>query len=273
MKVSSTVSTAEPYEIDSPAVSATRDLHFAHQLADVADAITMEHFLRADLQVDLKADATPVSEADTSVERAIRERINQQYPEDGILGEEYGASAAQARTWIIDPIDGTKNYVRGVPIWATLIALQVGDDITLGVVSAPALGRRWWAERGQGAWVRDTSGERQIQVSSVPSLAKASISISDPIGWPAGTLTALQEATWRSRGYGDFWSHVLVAEGAVDIAVEPKLEVYDMAAFIPIVREAGGMVTGWHGGDPIAEGNAVTTNGLLHNQVIPVLNP
>jgi histidinol-phosphatase len=273
MKVSSTVSTCEPYEIDSPAVSATRDLQFAHQLADIADAITMGHFLRTDLRVDLKADATPVTEADTSVERAIREQVRQHYPDDGILGEEYGASAAQARTWIIDPIDGTKNYLRGVPIWATLIALQVDAHITLGVVSAPALGRRWWAERGQGAWVRDASGERQLQVSSIPSLAEASISISDPIGWPPGTLGALQDATWRCRGYGDFWSHVLVAEGAVDIAAEPKLEVYDMAAFIPIVQEAGGIVTGWRGGEPTVEGNAVTTNGLLHNQVIAVLNP
>lgn len=254
-------------------MSATRDLQFAHQLADIADAITMEHFLRADLQVDLKADATPVTEADTSVERAIRECIREQYPNDAILGEEYGASAAQPRTWILDPIDGTKNYLRGVPIWATLIALRVDPHITLGVVSAPALGRRWWAERGHGAWVRDVSGERQIQVSSVAELTHASVSISDPIGWPPETLGALQDATWRSRGYGDFWSHVLVAEGAVDIAAEPQLEVYDMAAFIPIVQEAGGIVTGWRGGEPTLEGNAVTTNGLLHNQVIAVLNP
>jgi histidinol-phosphatase len=273
MNVSSTVSTRAPYEIDSVAVSATRDLQFAHQLADIADEITMRHFLASDLQVSMKADATPVTEADTSVERALREHIGRQNPGDGILGEEFGSSSTQDRTWIIDPIDGTKNYLRGVPIWATLIALRTDQGITLGLVSAPALGRRWWAERGHGAWVRDIQGERQIRVSSVPTLAEASLSISDPVGWPPGTLTALQDVTWRSRAYGDFWSHVLVAEGAVDIAAEPQLAVYDMAAFIPIVLEAGGMVTGWQGGDPTSEGNAVSSNGLLHNHVVTVLNP
>lgn len=254
-------------------MSAKEDLSFAQQMADAADAITMRYFLTEGLQVQTKPDFTPVTEADQSVERIIRDHIAQAHPDDGVLGEEFGSSAVRPRTWIIDPIDGTKNFIRGVPVWATLIALQVHDDITLGVVSAPALGRRWWAARGHGAWVKDLQGERRINVSSVGTLSEAFVSISDPVGWPANTLNQLQASTSRSRGYGDFWSHVLVAEGAVDVAAEPHLATYDMAAFIPIVREAGGIVTGWSGGDPLTEASAVTSNGVLHNQVISALNP
>ena len=254
-------------------MSTTRDLTFAQHLADHADLITMASFLDRDLQVDTKPDLTPVSAADRAVEKALREQIAASNPGDAILGEEFGTSGQGDRTWIIDPIDGTKNYVRGVPVWATLIALRIGDELTVGVVSAPALGRRWWAAKGSGAWVRDPLGERAISVSNVAALGDASLSVSDPVGWPSDSFSDLSARTWRSRGFGDFWSHLLVAEGAVDIAVEPQLETYDMAALIPIVTEAGGRVTGWRGGDPLAEGSAVTTNGLLHNQVVSALNP
>lgn len=254
-------------------MSTTRDLTFAQLLADHADVITMASFLDRDLQVDTKPDLTPVSAADRAVEKALRDHIAEFSPGDAILGEEFGTSGDAERTWIIDPIDGTKNYVRGVPVWATLIALRIGIELTVGVVSAPALGRRWWAAKGSGAWVRDPLGERAITVSSVSALADASLSVSDAVGWPSASFSDLSARTWRSRGFGDFWSHLLVAEGAVDIAVEPQLETYDMAALIPIVTEAGGRITGWHGGDPLDEGSAVTTNGLLHNQVVSALNP
>ena len=254
-------------------MSTTRDLTFAQRLADRADVITMASFLDRDLQVDTKPDLTPVSAADRAVEQALRDMIAEVSPGDAILGEEYGTSGHGDRTWIIDPIDGTKNYVRGVPVWATLIALRVGEALTVGVVSAPALGRRWWAATGAGAWVRDPLGERAITVSGVSALADASLSVSDAVGWPPGRFDDLGARTWRSRGFGDFWSHLLVAEGAVDIAVEPQLQTYDMAALIPIVTEAGGQITGWHGGDPLDEGSAVTTNGHLHNQVVSALNP
>lgn len=254
-------------------MSTTRDLTFAQHLADHADVITMASFLDRDLQVDTKPDLTPVSAADRAVEQALRAQIAESSPGDAILGEEFGTTGQAERTWIIDPIDGTKNYVRGVPVWATLIALRIGGEITVGVVSAPALGRRWWAAKGSGAWVRDPLGERALTVSGVSALADASLSVSDPVGWPGASFSDLSARTWRSRGFGDFWSHLLVAEGAVDIAVEPQLETYDMAALIPIVIEAGGRITGWRGGDPLQEGSAVTTNGLLHNQVVTALNP
>lgn len=252
--------------------NAVDDLALALLAADAADAIAMDRFQAGDLIVETKPDMTPVSDADRAVETSIRAILELHRPDDAIHGEEYGSSDGH-RQWIIDPIDGTKNYVRGVPVWATLIALRVGEALTVGVVSAPALGRRWWAATGAGAWVRDPLGERAITVSGVSALADASLSVSDAVGWPPGRFDDLGARTWRSRGFGDFWSHLLVAEGAVDIAVEPQLQTYDMAALIPIVTEAGGQITGWHGGDPLDEGSAVTTNGHLHNQVVSALNP
>jgi histidinol-phosphatase len=254
-------------------VSTTRELTFAQDLADIADAITMQHFKKHDLHVEMKSDRTPVSQADREVEEELRERIGQMFPDDAIVGEEYGRTAGAERSWIIDPIDGTKNYVRGVPVWATLIGLRVGDAVTLGVVSAPALGRRWWAESGGGAWVRDLTGQHRIRVSAITQLADASLSTSDPVGWPENMHQTLQAQVARSRAYGDFWSHMLVAEGAVDVALEPQLEAHDMAALIPIVEEAGGLMTGWRGGSALIEGSAMSTNGLLHNQVLSALNP
>lgn len=251
------------------------DLQLALDLADAADAVTMARYGAADLQVAQKADDSPVTEADRAVEHLIREHLHAERPDDAILGEEFGATAPGSRTWIIDPIDGTKNYLRRVPVWATLIGLRVDDIVTVGVVSAPALGRRWWAATGFGAWSTEpgSTAPRRLHVSSVTDIAEASFSFSDAIGWPAGTLDTLRTSTWRQRGYGDFWSHVLVAEGAVDIAAEPDLQPYDIAGFVPIVTEAGGMVTGWTGGDPLTAGSAVSSNGLLHNQVVDALNP
>jgi len=248
------------------------DLALALRLADVADRITMAHFGQVDLAVAEKADHTPVSEADQATERAIRELLHAERPADGILGEEYGTELATveitSRQWIIDPIDGTKNYVRGVPVWATLIGLADGDDVVVGVVSAPALGRRWWAAKGQGAWLSINGGEpRQIRVSNIGSLKDASISYASLGGWGAKLpqfLELLNQA-YRTRAYGDFWSYMLVAEGAVDLAAEPELETYDMAALVPIVTEAGGTFTSLAGQPGPWGGNAIASNTILHD--------
>ncbi len=255
------------------------DLALALDLADVADQLSMARFRAADLVVDTKPDLTPVSEADRAVEQALRAELGRHRPHDAILGEEFGEIGAASRRWIIDPIDGTKNYVRGVPVWATLIALLVDDEIVLGVASAPALARRWWAARGAGAYATDPTGPdpRRLRVSAVARLADASFSYSDAVGWDergaGGGLTALLQATWRQRAYGDFWSHLMVAEGAVDIAAEPELESYDMAALVPIVEEAGGRLTAFDAGSPIAGRSAVSTNGLLHEEVLALMRP
>jgi histidinol-phosphatase len=225
------------------------DLELALSLADIADRLSLQHFRATDLVIETKPDLTPVTEADRGVERALRDQLAQHRPDDSILGEEYGVQGESRRRWILDPIDGTKNYVRGVPVWACLIALVEDGDITVGVVSAPALSRRWWAAKGGGAFVSDpTSPEpRRLHVSGVATLADASFSYSDDVGWTergAGrALDRLLHGTWRHRAYGDFWSHMMVAEGLVDVAGEPELESYDMAALVPIVEEAGGRMT------------------------------
>lgn len=258
-------------------MSPTDDLALAHRMADVADALSMSRFRAADLIVETKPDLTPVSEADRAVERALRDLIATERPGDSVLGEEYGNDGAADRQWILDPIDGTKNYVRGVPVWATLIALLEDGEITLGVVSAPSLGRRWWASSGNGAFVSEPGSDepRRLHVSRVSRLSDASVSISDQVGWAergaANGLRSLLEGTWRQRGYGDFWSHMLVAEGAVDIAGEPRLESYDMAALVPIVQEAGGRVTAFSGEPAVWGGCAVSTNGLIHDEVLALL--
>jgi histidinol-phosphatase len=240
----------------------------------------MVRFGALDLQVDTKPDLTPVSDADQAAERRLRELIALEHPGDGVIGEEYGAQHASRRTWIVDPIDGTKNYVRGVPVWATLIALVEGDDltnastITLGVVSAPALARRWWASRGNGAWMTAGGPPRRLTVSRVNALDDASVSFSewnDP-AWEQGGRRAcfdqVLRSVWRSRAYGDFWSHMMVAEGVVDVAVEPELSAWDMAALIPIVEEAGGQVTSLDGRSPLVGGNALSSNGHLHTALL-----
>jgi histidinol-phosphatase len=263
-------------EVQSPSRAA--DLEFAQSLADIADRLSLQHFRAADLVIETKPDLTPVTEADRGVERALREQIAIHRPDDSVLGEEYGSQGDSPRRWILDPIDGTKNYVRGVPVWACLIALMEDDEITVGVVSAPALSRRWWAARGSGAFVTDptSSGPRRIKVSGVASLTDASFSYSDDVGWvergAARALDALLHRTWRHRGYGDFWSHMMVAEGQVDVAGEPYLESYDMAALVPIVEEAGGRMTAFDGRSALEGGSALTSNGLLHAEVLALID-
>jgi histidinol-phosphatase len=247
------------------------ELDFALTLADLADDISMARYRAQDLAIETKPDLTPVTEADRETELKLRQSIQSAYPMDGILGEEFGAINPEAnRVWILDPIDGTKNYVRGVPVWATLISLVENNQPIVGVVSSPALGRRWWASKNSGAFTQDCDGTiRKLAVSKVSNLADASFSYSDEIGWEnfgnGNAFSNLKETVWRTRAYGDFWSHLLVAEGAVDVAAEPSLNKWDMAANNIIVSEAGGKVTGFHGGDPFEELSALTTNGLLHD--------
>jgi histidinol-phosphatase len=258
----------------------TPDLEFALKLADLADELTLRRFGSLDLQVETKPDLTPVSDADRDAEQLLRAQLREHRPDDLVVGEEFGEQVGAARCWVLDPIDGTKNYIRGVPVWSTLIALAsrapVTDtsEVVLGVVSAPALGRRWWAARGEGSWVSFRGKAERITVSAVRSLPDASISFSewnDP-AWEVGTRRAafdsLLRACWRSRAYGDFWSHMMVAEGAVDAAIEPELFPWDMAALIPIVEEAGGVITALDGSSPMIGGNAVSSNGLLHGQIL-----
>lgn len=249
------------------------DVRIAHVLADAVEPITLGRFRADDLAVSTKPDLTPVSEADLEAERVIRAQLGRARPRDGIKGEEYGVTGTGDRQWIIDPIDGTKNYVRGVPVWATLIGLVDAGEPVVGLVSAPALGRRWWAGRGTGAWTgRSLSSAKPIAVSGVSKLSDASFSYSSIAGWREldrlGALISLMDDCWRNRAYGDFWSYMLVAEGCVEIAAEPELADYDMAALVPIVTEAGGRFTGLDGRDGCWSGNAVATNGLLHDEVL-----
>lgn len=257
------------------------DLALAHRLADAADAITLSRYQALDLTVTTKPDNTPVTDADKSAEDAIRALLHAHRPEDGIVGEEFGTvGTGKNRYWIIDPIDGTKNFLRGVPTWATLIGLmERGDNgvekVVVGVVSAPALFRRWYAFEGGGAYVIvNNDAPKKLNVSAVSDIADASISYSDFIGWGdrLEPFNALMKSAWRTRAHGDFWSHMLVAEGAVDIAAEPSLALWDMAALDIIVREAGGRFTNLEGIDGSHGGNGVSTNAALHDFVISALN-
>jgi histidinol-phosphatase len=222
------------------------DLELALSLADAADAIALQRFRAADLHVETKPDSTPVTDADRAVERALRERLEVERPDEAILGEEEGGGDASVR-WCLDPIDGTKNFTRGIPVWATLIALERDGEAVCGVVSAPALGHRWWAALGEGAH-RD--GE-PIRVSGVRSLADATVSCSY-----ADDLAALEPHVRHARGFGDFWQHVLVAEGALDLAVDAELSRWDSAAVEAVVREAGGRFEAWRG-------RTASSNGLV----------
>jgi histidinol-phosphatase len=253
------------------------DLRLAHVIADMVDALTTSRFLAADLAVDTKPDLTPVSDADRAAEELVRTQLRRTRPRDAVVGEEFEPTGHGARRWVVDPIDGTKNFVRGVPVWATLLALLVDDAPVVGVVSAPALNRRWWAATGTGAWTgRSLASARRLSVSGVAKLADASLSYSSLGGWAgAGRREAfldLDAQVWRSRAYGDFWSYMLLAEGAVDIACEPDLMLYDMAALVPVVVEAGGRFTSLDGVDGPFGGNALATNGYLHDQVLEVLS-
>jgi histidinol-phosphatase len=258
-------------------MSTADDLELALQLADLADAISLARFGALDLAVETKVDMTPVSDADRAVEDAIRAELAVRRPADAIVGEEFGSNAGEGgRRWVLDPIDATKNFVRGVPVWATLIALMDGADVVVGVVSAPAIAHRWWAARELGSWTSrpGLSAARRNQVSAVSELATASLSYSELADWGArrASFEELVDRVWRARAFGDFWSHLLVAEGAVDIAAEPALSIWDVAALVVIVEEAGGRATGLDGSRSPAAPSMLSTNGRLHADVLARLN-
>jgi histidinol-phosphatase len=252
------------------------DLALALKIADAADVITSSRYQSLDLVITTKPDNTPVTDADKATEAAIRKILSDERPADGLLGEEFGEEKLEgSRYWIIDPIDGTKNFMRAVPTWATLIALVEDGEVVLGVASAPALKRRWYASKGAGSFVIfDDQAPRKISVSKVSALKDASLTYSDFVGWnergPA--FVSLIDACWRSRGMGDFWSHMLVAEGSAEIAVEPTLALWDMAALDIIVREAGGTFSSVAGEPGPHHGSGLSTNGLLHDEVVRFLN-
>ena len=253
-----------------PPVAADADLALALELAESADRISMAGF-RGGLAVERKPDGSPVTEADRAVERELRVRLAAARPDDGVTGEEYGTEGGGERRWLLDPIDGTRNFVRGIPVFATLIALEVAGRIDVGVVSAPALGARWWAARGGGA---HASG-RQVRVSEVASLDQAQLAYDSVPGFAVRGLEErfleLARRCARTRGFGDFWSHVLVAEGCVEVAVEPEVSPWDLAPLIVIVEEAGGRFTDLEGRARIDGGSAVATNGILHDAVLEAL--
>ena len=274
------------------------DLDLALELADLADTVSLGRFRAVDLDVHTKPDRTPVTEADLAVERVIRDRLAETRPGDAILGEEFGTEGDSTRQWIIDPIDGTANFLRGVPVWGTLIALAVEGVPVVGVASSPAMGRRWWAARHLGAWTTASAGElgasdkvetsagadeasarfpnaRRLRVSGVERLADASLSFQSLAQWRGAgyldRLLALSEQVWRDRAYGDLWSYALLAEGLIDIAGEFDVQPYDLAALIPIVEEAGGRFTSISGEPGPWHGSSLATNGRLHDAVLAVL--
>jgi histidinol-phosphatase len=256
--------------------SLSDDLALALSLAAEADLISLDRYNAVDLVVTTKPDRTPVTDADQAVERSIRSGIAAARPDDSILGEEYGTQGSGVRQWIIDPIDGTANFLRGVPIWGTLIALAIDGVPVVGVVSSPALAKRWWAASGHGAWVA-AQGEQpsRLEVSGVRDLADASLSYNSLKGWDdegrLDDVVALSRAVWRTRAIGEMWSYMLLAEGALDIVGEFDLQPYDMAALIPIIEEAGGRFTSVEGDPGPWNGNAIATNGHLHDRVLALL--
>ncbi|QCB50732.1 histidinol-phosphatase [Rhodococcus sp. PAMC28707] len=250
------------------------DLRLALALADDADSITRNRFLALDLEVDDKPDLTPVSDADLAVEHQLRSVLTEQRPDDAVLGEEFGGDVAlKGRQWVIDPIDGTKNFVRGVPIWATLVSLLVDGVPVVGVISAPALNRRWWASESAGAFTSfDNGSPRRLGVSAVRELSSASLSFASLSGWlergVREQFISLTDDVWRVRGYGDFFSYCLVAEGALDIATEPEVSLWDLAPLDILVREAGGRFSSLDGRPGPHGGSAIATNGLLQDEVV-----
>lgn len=252
------------------------DLRLAHTLADAVERYTLDLFRSPALEVSIKDDGSLVTQADRHTEEMLRHQLTRTRPRDVVQGEELPTTGHGTRRWILDPIDGTTNFIRGVPVWATLIALVVDDEPVLGLVSAPALSRRWWATTGSGAWTgRTLSQAREIQVSDTSVIEHASLSHAALDTWwdhpQYAGFGELARRCWRTRGYGDFWSHVLVAEGAVDIAVDPVLAVHDMAALAPIVTEAGGRFTDLDGVDGPFGLSAVSTNGVLHPDTLATL--
>jgi histidinol-phosphatase len=246
------------------------DLALAIRLADIADEIAMSRYRSQDLLVETKADRSPVTDADKAVEQEIKAILAAERPADSIIGEEFGTTGQSNRRWIIDPIDGTANFMRGVPVWASLIALSIDGKATVSVVSAPALGRRWWAAPEVGAKTRDLDGTtRSIVVSKVRDLENASLSYNNLQLWDeAGQLdqlVSLSRQIWRTRAFGDFWSYMLLAEGAIDIVAEHDLKIYDIAALVPIVEQAGGRLTAIDGDLTDATSSVLASNTLLHD--------
>ena len=256
-------------------MTTSNDLALALRLADVADAISLARFRALDLHVETKPDRSPVTDADRAVELAIKEVLAAERPNDGIVGEEFGVSGSDSRKWIIDPIDGTANYLRGVPVWATLIALSVNGKPVVSVVSSPAMGRRWWAAPGT-AQTSDIDGSvRDLKVSAVADLENASLSYNNLQLWDnhgyLEQLVALSRKVWRTRAYGDFYSYMLLAEGSVDVVSEHDLKLYDIAALVPIVENAGGRFSAIDGELTEETSSVLATNGLLHEQTIGML--
>ncbi|HKE99452.1 MAG TPA: histidinol-phosphatase [Actinomycetes bacterium] len=247
------------------------DLELALTLADHADRISLPRFGASDLIVQTKPDMSPVTDTDRAVEEALRALLASERPTDTVVGEEFGDDGGTGTRWILDPIDGTKNFIRGVPVWGTLIAVERDGELVVGVVTAPAMGRRWWAARGAGAY----ADGRPIRVSRVRALADAHLSHASFVSWErhgrGERFLGLARRVWRTRGFGDFWQHMLVAEGGVDVAVEPEVELWDLAPIQVIVEEAGGRFSDLSGTPRPDGGNAVTTNGLLHEEVLAAL--
>lgn len=252
------------------------DLELALRLADAADEQSLPRFDAADLEISRKADRTHVTDADLATERAIRALLTDERPADGIFGEEYGSEGDSRRQWIIDPIDGTANFLRGVPLWGTMIALAVDGVPRLGVVSMPALGRRWWAADGQGAWTATDTGPRRLRTSTVSALEDASVSFQSITQWAdAGRLPALlrlAERTWRDRAYGDVYAYMLLAEGRIEMVAEFDVKEYDIAAAVAIVREAGGRMTSFDGVETISDRSTLASNGILHDDFLELLH-
>lgn len=249
------------------------DLALALALAAEADLIALDRYQAQDLGVQLKPDKSLVTDADTRVERELRQRLEAARPGDALLGEEFGSEGTSRRQWIIDPIDGTSNFARGVPIWGALIALVVDGAPVLGVVSAPALGKRWWGATDHGAWAQDAGGEpRRIRVSGITELADATLSYNNLQTWDQyghlEQLIGLSREVGRTRAFGDLWAYMLLAEGAIDIAGEFDVKPWDIAPLWPIITEAGGRVTSATGSDRMDELSVIASNGLLHDAVL-----
>lgn len=246
----------------------SRDLEFALALADAADAVTLPRFRALDLRVETKPDLTPVSEADRAAEEAVRALVESSGRGDGVLGEEFGdAAGSSGARWIVDPIDGTTSYVRGVPVWATLLALERDGVVVCSVVSAPALGRRWWAVRGGGCFADGA----ECRVSRVARVEDCAVSCTSARRMPAGWGELVRRA-WSNRGLGDFWQHCLVAEGAVDVGCDAVMNLWDYAPVQLLVEEAGGRCTTFDGGPPREGESFVSTNALLHDEIVELLS-
>lgn len=272
---------AEPYSgrVTDQTSASPADLDLALRLADAADAIAMERFEARDLVISTKPDRSHVTDADLAVERAIRTIIASERQNDGVFGEEYGAQGPTDRQWIIDPIDGTANFLRGVPNWATLISLAVDGVPVVGVVSAPAMHTRWWGAIGHGAWgLRfGETAPRRLTVSGVSDLADASFSFQSIAQWASvgrvPQLLALCGSLWRDRAIGDMWPYMLLAEGSIDAVAEFGVQEYDLGAHVPIIREAGGRFTDIDGKDSISTRSSLATNGRLHEAFLAELPP